>query len=513
MPDIRTRGSAGSVPTSSASSSQSSTTNDGRDVHNTNAQTLPPVPSAQPSSLLLGGRNGVQRTPAALVRFDRNQPDAERWRTQLQGILGGGDAATLPLGDVVALQTMALEVAQRLFTNEFNDDSDIKHHVGLKQARYGASATNHLPGVQDAVFRGNLRDRQCDALLVLLHTFRGVDEADTELRRAVLQKLAKIGRASDLDFVLPLCRKSPHSSDLHHALEAAKAIGKRHPPKRGGLHGDPIIGPLLRKPGLTDDERRTVVEAVLTRGEVKSARRHNGGNMNEVHFLTFKETMKDRHGHDVAIRAVYKPERTWPGKDKCFYAREVAAYEFDRAFAKTGMVPPTAEVLLEIDGNVGLGSLQFMIPNARPLGADLSGMSVDEARKHAGDLHPDFRDFVHSDDYKRQESKLRTLLFVLGDPDKLANDVHPKANLQNIMVDANRRLWMIDNAYSMGAPPRDPGDELLPNRIESSVVDTLHNIDPREVTTALEPLVGSKAKDVARRVDIAEHDLERKPRI
>jgi hypothetical protein len=368
--------------------------------------------------------------------------------------------------------------------------------------------------VQDAVLPGDVLTRQCDALCFILATFRGTDEDDTKLRRVCLQKLALLGRTADLESVLPLVRKSPTSSDLYHGLETVRSIARRHGvPARGGLPRDPIIRPLLAKRGLTPEERRTVAEAVLTSGTVASVKRHVGGNMNEVYFITFHEKVQNRHGHEVPVRAVFKPERSYLHKAKCFYAREVAAYAFDRDFAKTGMVPPTVEAILDVGNGPAVGSLQWMVPNASPLGADLSRMSVDEARRHADDLNPTHAGFVHTEEYKKQDRILRTLLFVLSDPDKLANNVHRKANLQNIMVDANRKLWMIDNAYSMGAPPVEVDTGILPKRADGEVLEALRGADHESVQGELGEFIGKRdAARVAARVATAVAELERKPR-
>ena len=475
----------------------------------------PPGGYAQsPESLPPGARPG---RGALEVRFDNalKATDAARWRPQLEAILDGASASQLPLGDVIAVQAMALSVVQRTFTNQFGDDGALKKAVGDKLAHYRSGAPGRA--TEDAVFVGDEGQRQRNALCVLLHTFRGEDAGDAGLRAVVLEKLAKMGRPRDLAFVLPLVRKATTAGDLWAGLECIKALTKRcgSPQRRGGLDKDPVVGPLLQKPGLTDDERRVALEGILKHGTIASFKKHVGGNMNEVYFVTFKETLLDRHGNAVAVRGVFKPERTWPGKDRSFYSREVAAYEFDRRFTKTGMVPPTVEGILDLDGNgCGVGSMQFMIPRARPLGADLSKMSVDEARQHAGDLDPHFKSFVKTPAYLAQEARLRTLLFVFGDPDKLANNLHPKSNLQNIMVDQTEKIWMIDNAYAMGAPPGELDRGILPGRADGDFVDALRETPKSAAQATLEQFIkpGDAAR-VAGRVDVAVNELDQKPRI
>jgi hypothetical protein len=52
-------------------------------------------------------------------------------------------------------------------------------------------------------------------------------------------------------------------------------------------------------------------------------------------------------------------------------------------------------------------------------------------------------------------------VYILGDLDKFENDVIPTANL---LVDADELVWIIDSAYSFGAPDAYLGSQILPLR-------------------------------------------------
>jgi hypothetical protein len=403
--------------------------------------------------------------------------------------------------DLKGLQCMALGVTDRLFENAFGTDTELKQRVRAKKVHYEAHERG--PVFESELLSGkSVEQRQTDCLAFLCRTFQGMDDSDTRLRASVIGKLGEIGGAEHLDTVLLAARRG-NASDLYHGLEAAKQIANRVGTAPGARFGasdprplsqDPVIGPLLARTNpLSEAERNQVLEAVLARGEIDFSRtkQHKGTNLNEVYFLTFKETLPGNEGERIPIRAVWKPERTWHGKDRAFFAREVAAYQFDKQFAQTGMVPPTAEAVIALDGkNHQVGSLQWMIPDARTLGLNVL------------EFDPQFDQFRTTPEYKAQEAQLRTLLYILNDPDKFGNNVIPTPNLQNIMVDPSNRLWMIDNAYSMGAPGAEMDRSILPKRPDPALNQKLDDVGPAEVADAMGQYVNwNDAAAVAQRTD------------
>lgn len=397
------------------------------------------------------------------------------------------------------VQAHALDTVQKTFKNQFGDDGRLLEAVADKKRWY----EDALKTVDDSALAGRpVAVQQLDALQVLLKTFQGTDAGDVALRGAVLDKLGKMGRASDIDAILPLVRRAPTPTDLYNGLESIKGILAREgsPQLRGARHLGDDVTKLLAKSALTDAERTRVIESVLQHGEVASVKRHVGGNMNEVYFVTFKETLPGAGGERIPIRAVFKPENTYVGKDKAYFGREVSAYEFDRDFAKTGRVPPTVEGIFaraQSPGDVkpfGAGSLQYMIPNAEALGTD------------AIHLNPKFKPFLESAEGKRQMGEIKTLLYTLNDPDKLPNPGGFKTpNYGNIMAQADPanpgryKLFMIDNGGGQGALGKQLTTDILPAE-RSHVADTLAGADPAEIERKLAPLVGDDAAaDVAAR--------------
>lgn len=425
----------------------------------------------------------------------------QRLRRQLDELLDSAEPKIDPK-ELLGLQAWALDTAQSLFTNQFGDDGWLKDQVGKKQLffaqhRLDKKATQALDAGRDEA------TRQADALNVLIRTFRGKDPDDVGLRAAVLSKLGQMGRRFDIDAIMPHVRKATTPEDLYNGLQAVKAITARHgtPMERGGLDKDPVIGPLLQKSSLTPEERRTVIEAVLERGTIVNTKRHEGENRNEVMFLTFAETLPGKDGKREQIKAVWKPEKTWPGKDRAYFSREVAAYEFDKAFAKANVVPPTIEAILNPWGgkDADVGSLQYMIPDAKPLG------------KNVREYDPRWDGFRKTNEYKVQEARLRTLLFIFNDPDKFANNLHADPNLQNVMIDREMKLWMIDNSYAMGAAPGDLHTDILPGKAEKQVLDAINQTPRAAVADALDPLIGDDAKGVAGRLGRARDELAKRP--
>jgi hypothetical protein len=423
-------------------------------------------------------------------------------RDRLRGLLEQSLAGKLPSltpAELRSLQACALRSVARLFTNQFHDDGPLLGAVGDKLAHYGDVARS--VAFDQALFgRGDVRQQQREALDFMLLSFRGADEADAVLRMQVLQKLARIGENYDLRFILPHARKGT-PGDIYFGLQAVREITTRcgPPQRRARLAHDPAIGPLLAKDGLCEAERQQVLEAVLSRGEIDLAqtRPHRGHNRNPVLFLTFFDTLPGKHGQRQPIRAVWKPERTYYGKDEAFFSREVAAYEFDKHFAKTGLVPPTVEAILSVNGEPGceVGSLQWMVPNSQPLGNTDAPYP-----RNVHEFHPRFGAFRKTERYQEQERRIRTLVYILGDPDKFGNNVIPTSNLLNLLVDADERIWMIDNAFSFGAPNAYLSSRILPPKPDAYLAEKLRQVRSKDVAATLDRFVEDwYAKDAVRR--------------
>ncbi|MBL8955949.1 MAG: hypothetical protein JNK82_34560 [Myxococcaceae bacterium] len=435
----------------------------------------------------------------ALAALGPEEREAHRLGGLLHELLAGNEPQ-LSSTDLRRLQAAALHVADRLFTNEFNTDGELKGQLRAKKGSYGDVAPSEQ--LERALFTGNTDARQADALAVILRTFQS--SSDSALRSVALVKLGELGRPRDADVALLVARRGD-ASDLYQGMQAAQRIANRHQSPlgrnflaraEGPLSKDPVIGPLLaRTTPLSDAERTQVLEAVLSRGDVdlSKTKKHSGNNRNEVYFLTFKETLPGPNGTREPIRAVWKPENTWVGKDRAYWAREVAAFEFDKAFTQTGLVPVTVESVLAIDSSGHkVGSLQWLVADAKPLG------------KSVLEYDPKFDGLRKTDGYKRQEAKLRTLLYIFNDPDKLANNVHRTPNLQNVMVDKNDRLWMIDNAYSMGAPDGEVDRSILPKTPDPELAQKLGPVDAADVAATMGRYVQKRdAQDVAKRADTA----------
>jgi len=449
---------------------------------------------SSPSSAFVDGPNGTQDPAAA--GLGPEAVEAKRLGALLRAMLASEDPA-VGKHDLRKLQAAALHVADRLFTNQFNTDGELKDQLRAKKAHYGDVAPSEQ--LERALFTGSVDDRQLDALAFIVRTFQSL-EHDGALRAAALEKLGSFGRRQDLDVVLLAARRGD-ANDLYNGVNAAQRIAGRHGSGRSPLSADPVVGPLLaRSTPLNEKEHALVLEAVLSRGELdlSKTKKHDGGNRNEVFFLTFKDTLPGPGGTREPIRAVWKPENVWWGKDRAYWAREVAAYEFDKAFTETGMVPVTVESVIDLGGNnPRVGSLQWMVADAKPLG------------KNVLEFDPQFDAFRRTDRYKQQEAKMRTLLYIFNDPDKLPNSVHRTANLQNVMVDKAERLWMIDNAYSMGAPGGQMDKSFLPSTPDPELARKLDPLKPADVAAAMGRYVrDSDASDVARRADKA---TEKKP--
>jgi hypothetical protein len=455
---------------------------------------------AKPSPIARAHASG---SPAA-VALGSDVPVPQRLRKAFDDFVADKDPV-VDAEDLRTLQAIVLRSAQSLFTNQFDNDGDLKARIAEKQKAYGdppAWLDDHVFGNRDML------TKQQDCLNFILRTFQRREEQDNLLRAAALQKLGEIGRRRDLRAIMPYVRKGT-AADLYHGLNAVKQIANRRgsPQERGGLEHDPEIGPLLAKPALSDEEKTRVIEAVLQRGTITEMEKLKGGsNYNEVYFVTFKETVPRPDGKREAIRGVFKPERTWVDKDRAYFSREVAAYEFDRSFARTGLVPPTVEAVISMNGGHELGSLQYLIPRSTPL-----GYRVIDHGGERWEYHSQHLPLLETPELKAQLAKLRTVLFVLSDPDKVQCNVKSQPNLGNLLVDDQKKLWMIDNSYSMGAAPQvDAG--ILPKKSEPEVLEAIESADPAVVVDALDDYVSPKdAKDVAQRMKRAIEELRKRP--
>jgi hypothetical protein len=425
-------------------------------------------------------------------------------RQQFDQMVAGEEPA-IPMDDLRAMQSAALTTIDRLFTNNFGSDTELKNQVQDHLRDFAGAAKG--PEFEEPLFKGyDELHQQLAALKFVIQTFRGEDPRDNALRAAAIDKIGAMGRPQDIQSLMPAVRKGT-PSDLAHGLVAIRAITARggSPQRRGPLRDDPVIGPLLSRPSLNDAERNQVLEAVLTRGELDTSRTERHGNVfnvNEVYFLTFKETLPGPNGTRIPIRGVYKPERMYEAKRQPFFSREVTAYEFDKRFAKTGLVPTTVEAILSTDGTqpAELGSLQWMVPNTEPLG------------RTKVDLDPKFDELRKTPGYQQQEAQIRTLAYVLDDPDKFTNNVLKEPNYQNVLVEkGSGRLWMIDNSFSQGAAAGEMDPQaILPGGADPKVARALQQVPAREVVDAMGGYID--AKDAGKIADRAAHtkDLERK---
>ncbi len=467
-----------------------------------------PLRAVAPPGPPLQGQRGVVSTdaPSGASPLDlRAAPEVRppgELKPLFEALLAGTPVEVTPK-EVRTLQAMALDTAQRLFDDRYGTDKELKQALGERQAHYKdvSRSQRFAAGV---LGDRSVGEQQLACLGFLLRTFMRLTPEDSALRRAVIGKLAEMGRAADVWAILPHVRHGD-ASDLFHGLAAIRAITKQHgvPVRRGGLEHDPVIGPILKKDVLTAPERQKVIEAVLLRGNVVKWKRHKGENRNEVHFVTFAETLPGKDGKREPIEGVFKPERTWFGKDRAFFSREVAAYEFDKRLSGTGLVPPTVEVLLERPGEPGaeVGSMQYKIPRARTLG------------KNAHEIDPAFEQLVKGARYKRQEKRLRTLLFLLSDPDKLPNDVHKTPNYMNLVLDDDERLWMIDNSFNLGVPPREMGPGILPRQPDADLIERMVQVREDEVLEELKRHIAKHdARAAAKRfVIVTTEGLEAEP--
>lgn len=465
-----------------------------------------------------GPAAGHGSSPAALIHSLQDDPAQSpgRLRALYRDIIQGRAVVVADV-DLMALQAVALERLQTLFTDAFSTDSALKQEVAAKQAAFGA----HLPpeATRAAICAGqSTLDQQQNALNFVLRTFHGRDEGDDALRRAVFGKLGQLGRRSDIGAIMPHLRKGT-SSDLFHGLAALHAITEQKgaPHVRGGLSTDAEIGPLLKKAVLAPEERARVIEAVLERGEIVAIKKlEGGGHSNPVYFVTFKETLPEPGGKRAPIEGVFKPEGTYLGKDRAYFSREVAAYQFDRKFARTGLVPTTVEALIQVDGAMyfDLGSLQYKVPRSTPLGGRPPGHKDEMVPANWRDpIHDAFSRTAH---FEKRMAQVRTLAYVFNDPDKLGNNVFPVDNLGNILVceldDGTKDLRMIDNALVAGqsvAPAQDVSDGILPENPDPLLTKALKASDAGAVLETMASFVqDGDARMVADRLGLAAAKLK-----
>jgi hypothetical protein len=420
-----------------------------------------------------------------LPRLLADAPSAEAARHALNGhVLGrlfdavvAGNGDRVKLADRLALQAVSLALVQRTFQDPVGD-GDLKHRVGLKQGAFAS----HLPPpeVQQAIFAGRpLVAQQLGCLRVILSTFEQAGAGDVELRGAVMEKIGAMGGVADLTSVMPHVRRAGTESDMRAGMNAIRNVRDRvgFGEQQAGAAAAPEIAELLnRNAPLNEAERTRAIKAILEHGRVTEATARPGANKNEVWTLTFEETLPGSNGARERVRGIYKPERPH-GQEKAAFSREVAAFEFDNQFAGTGMVPVTVERQLPY-GGAAVGSIQHFVPDARPLSGDT-----------CLDYDPRHRELRDTKGFKQQKAKIRTLLYVLGDPDKFRNNVIATRNLANVLVDERQRLWMIDNGYSLGAPGGEMNESVLKGKDPLSSIPNLREVNPEQVVQSMRELI------------------------
>ncbi len=385
------------------------------------------------------------------------------------------------------IQAAALDTVLRTFDNRFGTDQALLDQVRTKEPHFKGFK---LPAVDAEELMGeDLQSQQLQALRMLLLSFQ--DESDDPLRLAVIGKLAAMGHTQeDLQALVTSAGKGG-AAVLYASVSAiSKMCGERgNPEVRRRLSDDPVLGPQMQRTDLSPAEKDSLVEKVLKEGTIKKVNFRPGQNRNQVFVVEFEDSVGGE-----PIRGIFKPEATWFGKDRAYFSREVAAYVFDRDFAKTGLVPMTTSTVIQLGDQHKLGSLQYMVPDMSPLGEDV--LNYD----------PKFDEFRQTDTYKNQIAKLQSLLYIFADPDKLPNDVHATANLQNILVGPDDRLWMIDNSYAMGAAP-EISDEMLPDQVGEEMLARLLDSDPEHIIDIMDDIIANRdAGDVVRRL---QHALEK----
>lgn len=389
--------------------------------------------------------------------------------------------------DLKTIQAAALDTVLRTFDNQFGTDQALLDQVRAKEPHF---KDFKLPTVDaDDLMGDDLKSQQLQALRMLLLSFQ--DDSDDPLRLAVIGKLASMGHTQeDLQALVTSAGKGG-AAVLYASVSAITKMCNEqgNPEVRRRLSDDPVLGPQMQRTDLSPAEKDSLVEKVLTEGSIKKVNFRPGQNRNQVFVVEFEDSVGGE-----PIRGIFKPEATWFGKDRAYFSREVAAYVFDRDFAKSGLVPMTTSTVIKLGDQHKLGSLQYMVPDMNPLGEDV--LNYD----------PQFDNFRKTDTYNDQISKLRSLLYIFGDPDKLPNDVHETANLQNILVGADERLWMIDNSYAMGAAP-EISDEMLPDQVGEEMLQRLLDSDPAHIIDIMDDIIANRdAGDVVRRL---QHALEK----
>lgn len=387
------------------------------------------------------------------------------------------------------IQAAALDTVLRTFDNRYGSDTALLQTVRDKSPHYQDFKLPQRDA--DALMGQDVPSRQRQALRILLSSFQS--NSDDPIRLASIGKLAEMGQSQeDLRALITAAGKG-NAAVLYASTCGVSQMCQRtgNPETRRLLAEDPVVGPQLQRTDLSTSERETLIEKVLQEGSIKKINYRPGQNRNQVFIVEFEDKVGGQ-----PVRGIFKPEATWFGKDRAYFSREVAAYVFDRDFAKTGLVPMTTSTVLEFEGQHKLGSLQYMIPEMRPLGKDV--LNYD----------PHFDGFRQTEQYQEQINKLRSLLYILADPDKLPNDVHSTANLQNILVDKNNRLWMIDNSYAMGAAP-EISDQMLPDRVGHQMLQRLRDSDPQHIVDIMDDIIANRdAGDMVRRLEHALQKLQ-----
>lgn len=411
------------------------------------------------------------------------------------------------LSEVAEAQAIALATARDLFMDP-QLDAGLRAAVEAKLRCFvdrhpGAEVAELVLGDRDA------RTRQLDALSLLLWTFTSPDDpGDRDLRLAIMDKLAGMGRLSDLPPVLLHVRRATTPSDLWKGQECVRGITARlgPPVDRARLADEPEIGPLLVGPKraqadwgvrLSPEDRERAITAVLERGKIKGWTPFRGEHYGAaVWVVEFEDRLP---GEDGPIKAAFKPEPSWPDKRECWYSREILAYVFDRAVTRTSRVPVTVEALLPVYAGAGerwcsCGSMSFWEPKAEPYGRKpASGAwnaSIDE-------VPGKFRHLERRPWFQDEMAQARTLLYLLNNPDCIANNMVSRNNYANILVVQDDR-WttkLIDWASAVRGDRNAGGvddairDDFLPRRPVPEIAAALRRVPSREVIAVAEGFV------------------------
>lgn len=367
----------------------------------------PPSPSTGgPPSADFGGAKAGSTVQTAILRPSSTggstSPGAATWATRRRT---SGKIFAIGDDNRRGLKASLLRLVPLEFTAPSGIDAELRLRAEKVLSRYGNAVTDEpLEGEFSAAGEGARRR----LALHILGAFGRRDQGeftDTGLRVSALIALQKDGKPGDLGAIVPHLRKG-NTDDRVWALRALEKLARDdYPVQRGTLSQDPVIAPLLQPDRhLGVAERTQVIEAVLVRGRVIGVERsHQSKNFNETYFVTFEEMLDGEH-----IRGVYKPEPP-PGSnhEETQSAREVLAYELDARFLKTGLVPPTREVVFSVDGGqtFRLGSMQYFLSGAEDLG---TAHLDDDAQ---------WKEHANSENFQRELDRSTLLRYLYDDVD------------------------------------------------------------------------------------------------